>query len=86
MIDAATVRFRRLFAAWQGTEEVWARLPFLLFPRGRRQFALVGYKGQYICVDPMSKLVMVETALDAPGADYNEEAWTLWSALVDQLG
>lgn len=57
-----------------------------LFGGHRRQFALVGYKGQYICVDPISKLVMVHTALDAPGADYNHEAWGLWSAVVEQLG
>jgi len=59
---------------------------FWLFPGDRRQFALVGYKGQYICVDPISKLVMVQTALDAPGADFNHEAWTLWAAIVEQHG
>ena len=57
-----------------------------LFPGERRQFALVGYKGQYICVDPSSKLVMVQTAVEAPGADANGEAWSLWSAVVRQLG
>jgi len=57
-----------------------------LFPGNRRQFALVGYKGQYICVDPISKLVMVQTALEAPGAESNCEAWSLWSALVQQRG
>jgi hypothetical protein len=35
---------------------------------------MVGYRGQYVCVDPISKLVMVQTALDAPGADFNLEA------------
>jgi CubicO group peptidase (beta-lactamase class C family) len=56
-----------------------------LFPGNRRQFALVGYKGQYICVDPVSRLVMVQTALEAPGADSNDEAWSLWSAVAQQL-
>lgn len=42
-------------------------------------------KGQYICVDPISKLVMVQTAVEAPGADSNDEAWALWSALNHQL-
>jgi hypothetical protein len=30
----------------------------------RRQFAMVGALGQRVCVDPVSKLVMVQTALD----------------------
>ena len=45
-----------------------------------------GYKGQYVCVDPISKLVMVQTALDAPGADRDIEAWSLWAAIVEQHG
>jgi hypothetical protein len=55
---------------------------FWLFGGKRRQFALVGYKGQYVCVDPISKLVMVQTALDAPGADLDIEAWSLWAAIA----
>jgi CubicO group peptidase (beta-lactamase class C family) len=52
-----------------------------LLPGARRQFALVGARGQRICVDPASKLVMVHLAVDeAP------EAWQLWSALVEQFG
>jgi hypothetical protein len=39
---------------------------------------------QYVCVDPLSKLVMVQTAVEAP--DYDEKAWALWSAPVDQFG
>jgi len=53
-----------------------------LLPGSRRQFALVGAYGQRICVDPASKLVMVQTALD----DTNGEDWRLWSALVEQFG
>ena len=52
-----------------------------LLPGERRQFALVGARGQRICVDPASKLVMVHLAVDeAP------EAWQLWSTLVEQFG
>jgi hypothetical protein len=57
-----------------------------LFPGDRRQFAFIGYKGQYVCVDPISKLVMAQTAVEAANASDNDEAWALWSALVDQLG
>ncbi|MBN9086798.1 MAG: serine hydrolase [Reyranella sp.] len=53
-----------------------------LLPGERRQFALVGDLGQRIIVDPPSKLVMVQTALDeADGA-----SWKLWRTLVAQLG
>ena len=38
-----------------------------LLPGNRRQFAFIGSRGQYICVDPPSKLVMVQTAVDASG-------------------
>ena len=37
---------------------------FWLLPGARRQFALVGAKGQRICVDPTSKLILVQTAVD----------------------
>jgi hypothetical protein len=29
---------------------------------------------------------MVQTAVEAPNAGDNDEAWALWSALADQLG
>ena len=51
-----------------------------LLPGKRRQFALIGQNGQRICIDPASRLVMVQTALeDTP------ETWQTWSALVEQL-
>jgi CubicO group peptidase (beta-lactamase class C family) len=52
-----------------------------LLPGARRQFALVGDFGQRICVDPASKLVMVQTAVET-----NPEVWRLWSAVVEQFG
>jgi hypothetical protein len=51
-----------------------------LLPGARRQFALVAANGQRICVDPSSKLVMVQTALES-----SDESWRLWSALVEQF-
>lgn len=53
-----------------------------LLPGDRRQFALVGAFGQRIIVDPPSKLVMVQTALDETDAG----SWKLWRTLVAQLG
>lgn len=87
MIDATTVRASDAYLLpGRATKRFGYGYLLWLFPGDRRQFAFVGYKGQYICVDPISKLVMVQTAVEAHGADHDEEAWALWAALVDQLG
>ena len=87
MIDATTVRASDAYLLpGRATKRFGYGYLLWLFPGDRRQFAFVGYKGQYICVDPVSKLVMVQTAVEAHGADHDEEAWALWAALVDQLG
>jgi CubicO group peptidase (beta-lactamase class C family) len=87
MIDATTVRASDAYLLpGRATKLFGYGYLFWLFGGKRRQFALVGYKGQYVCVDPTSKLVMVQTALDAPGADSNLEAWKLWAAIVEQHG
>jgi len=52
-----------------------------LLPGTRRQFALSGDLGQRVCVDPASKLVMVQTAVETRG-----EVWRLWSDVVEQFG
>ncbi|THD59017.1 MAG: class C beta-lactamase-related serine hydrolase [Bradyrhizobium sp.] len=52
-----------------------------LLPGKRRQFAFSGDLGQRVCVDPASKLVMVQTALET-----RPEVWRLWSAVVEQFG
>jgi CubicO group peptidase (beta-lactamase class C family) len=87
MIDATTVRASDAYLLpGRATKRFGYGYLMWLFPGDRRQFAFVGYKGQYICVDPISKLVMVQTAVEAHGADHDEETWALWAALVDQLG
>jgi CubicO group peptidase (beta-lactamase class C family) len=52
-----------------------------LLPGKRRQFALFGDKGHRICVDPVSRLVLVQTALET-----TTEVWPLWAAIVGQFG
>jgi CubicO group peptidase (beta-lactamase class C family) len=85
MIDATTVRASDAYLLpGRATKRFGYGYLFWLFPGERRQFALLGFKGQYICVDPPSKLVMVHTAIEDPV--YNDEPWTLWSALVEQFG
>jgi CubicO group peptidase (beta-lactamase class C family) len=87
MIEATTVRPSDAYLLpGKATKRFGYGRLLWLFPGDRRQFALIGYKGQYVCVDPTSKLVMVQTAVEAPSADANDEAWTLWSALIQQLG
>jgi CubicO group peptidase (beta-lactamase class C family) len=85
MIDATTVRASdRYLLPGAATKGFGYGYLLWLFPGERRQFALLGYKGQYICVDPPSKIVMVHTAIEDPV--HRAEPWALWSALVDQLG
>ncbi|SDR99246.1 serine hydrolase domain-containing protein [Bradyrhizobium canariense] len=87
MIDATTVRASDTYLLpGRATKKFGYGYLLWLFPGDRRQFAFIGYKGQYVCVDPTSKLVMVQTAVEAPSADDNDETWALWSALVDQFG
>jgi CubicO group peptidase (beta-lactamase class C family) len=83
MIDATTVRPSDAYLA-PGKPMPWFGYGYLLWllPGNRRQFAMVGDFGQRICIDPASKLVMAQTALD----DKNGEVWRLWSALVEQFG
>ena len=52
-----------------------------LLPGGRRQFALLGAYGQHVLVDPVSKLVMVQTAVEQ-----RPEVWTFWAEAVKQFG
>jgi CubicO group peptidase (beta-lactamase class C family) len=71
-----------------------AATPFLgygyqvwILPGSRRMFALLGAHGQYIFVDPASKLIMVQTAV-RPKPINPEDAETvhLWLTIVKQLG
>jgi hypothetical protein len=82
MIDATTVRASDAYLL-PGKAMPTFGYGYLLWllPGTRRQFALVGDLGQRICVDPDSKLVMVQTALET-----RAEVWRLWSAVVEQLG
>jgi CubicO group peptidase (beta-lactamase class C family) len=84
MIDATTVQPSDAYLL---PGKAMASQPFgygyllWLLPGTRRQFALVGDLGQRVCVDPASKLVMVQTALEG-----SPEVWRLWSAVVEQFG
>ncbi|MBS0527860.1 MAG: serine hydrolase [Proteobacteria bacterium] len=82
MIDATTVRTSDGYLApGKATHDFGYGYLMWLLPWGQRQFALFGALGQRICVDPVSKLVMVHTAVEQTA-----EIWTLWNAAVAQLG
>jgi len=82
MIDATTTRSSDAYLAPGKAMPTFGYGYFLwLLPGARRQFALAGASGQHICVDPTSKLIMVQTAVDNI-----DEVWHLWSALVEQFG
>lgn len=81
MVDATTVRASDGYLA-KAEGEFGYGYQFYLFPGSRRQFAMLGYLGQRILVDPPSKLVMVQTAVD----EKSPEIWRLWSGVVAQFG
>ncbi|MDR3537894.1 MAG: serine hydrolase [Acetobacteraceae bacterium] len=82
VIDATSLRPSEAFLA-PGKADATFGYGYLLWllPGARRQFALFGAYGQRICVDPTSRLVMVQTSVDQ-----RTEVWRLWSALVEQFG
>ena len=82
MIEATTVRASDGYlASGRATPMLGYGYLVWLLPRTGRQFALVGANGQRICVDPASKLILVQTAVEN-----TDEVWRLWSALVEQFG
>ncbi|MBV8535611.1 MAG: serine hydrolase [Alphaproteobacteria bacterium] len=81
VIEATTVRPSDAYLApSEATSRFGYGYFFWLLPGPRRQFALIGYNGQRICIDPAAKLVLVQTAVEE-----TDEVWRLWSALVEQL-
>ncbi|MGH7375114.1 MAG: hypothetical protein ACREJY_12895 [Candidatus Rokuibacteriota bacterium] len=58
-----------------------------IFPGERRMFALLGVRGQAIYVDPVSKLVLVHTAVrKLPVDPAAVELGALWAGIREQLG
>jgi len=82
MLDATTVRASDAYLA-PGKADPTFGYGYLmwLLPWRARQFALLGAYGQRICVDPTSRVVLVQTAVEQ-----TDEIWSLWRALVEQLG
>jgi CubicO group peptidase (beta-lactamase class C family) len=82
VIDATTVRASDDYLApGRATPDFGYGYLLWLLPGTRRQFALFGDFGQRICIDPASKLVMVQTAVEG-----NSEIWRLWAAAVAEFG
>lgn len=82
MIEATTVRPSETYLApGKATPTFGYGYLLWLLPGPRRQFAFFGDKGQRVYVDPISKLVMVQTALET-----TPEVFQLWNAVVEQFG
>jgi CubicO group peptidase (beta-lactamase class C family) len=88
VLEATTVHLDQSHV-WPGTATPTAGYGYQtwILPGERRTFMLWGAHGQRIYVDPRSKLVMVNTAVqegfDPPAL---QEMGALWSALVRQFG
>ena len=82
MIEATTTRPSDRYLAPERTSPDSLGYGYLiwLLPGTRRQFALRGSYSQLVLVDPSSKLVMVQTALER-----SDEVWRLWSAVVERF-
>ena len=83
MIDATTVRASDAYLAPGKLAGGFLGYGYLvwLLPGTRRQFTLLGGYGQHVLIDPASKLVMVQTAVER-----SAEVWRLWSAAVERFG
>ena len=81
LLDATTTRAVESFLApGRATPRMGYGYLCWLFPGPRRQFAFLGDPGQRILVDPISKLVLVQTAVGR-----TDEMWDLWSSLSAQV-
>jgi hypothetical protein len=83
MIDATTTRASDAYLASgrAGPQSFGYGYLIWLLSGSRRQFALWSDFGQRL-VDPSSKLIMVQTAVETK----QDEVMNLWSALVEQFG
>ena len=82
MIEATTVRPSDGYLAPGRAERDFGYGYLLwLLPWGQRQFAMFGDFGQRVCVDPASKMVMVQT-----GLEQTPEIWKLWLAALKRYG
>ena len=82
MIEATTVRPSDGYLAPGRAERDFGYGYLLwLLPWGQRQFAMFGDFGQRVCVEPASKVVMVQT-----GLEQTPEIWKLWLAALKRYG
>jgi CubicO group peptidase (beta-lactamase class C family) len=88
LVDASTIQSRdsqllpdRAAQGFGYGYQVW------VLPGRRRMFALRGADGQFILVDPASKLFMVQTAVCVgPMESQTAETMSLWQSLINKLG
>lgn len=90
MLDATTVRAEdRQVAPGTAAHYYGYGYQLWILPGERRMFALIGAQGQFVFVDPKSKLVLVQTAVRRDAqvvTSPRNETLALWLALVKQFG
>lgn len=67
---------------------IWAGYGYQIWlvPGGNRMFALRGARGQFVLVDPETKLVLVQTAVNYMGNPMaDQELLALWAAVSSEL-
>jgi CubicO group peptidase (beta-lactamase class C family) len=71
----------KLGGTWSGYGyQIW------LVPGANRMFALRGLRGQFVLVDPETKLVLVQTAVDYAGNPMaDQELLALWESVSSEL-
>lgn len=82
LLDATTAPTDSAFAPRRATPYFGYGYQLWLFPGPRRQFAFLGIHGQSIFVDPIARLVMVQTAVQVKATGGRADAFALWQALV----
>ena len=82
MVDATTVRpSDGYLAPGKADRDFGYGYLLWLLSWGQRQFAMFGDFGQRVCVDPVSKVVMVHTGLER-----TTEIWKLWLSALKRFG
>ncbi|MEH2525153.1 MULTISPECIES: serine hydrolase domain-containing protein [unclassified Bradyrhizobium] len=81
VIDATTVRpSGGYLAPGKADRDFGYGYLLWLLPWGQRQFAMFGDFGQRVCIDPASKIVIVQT-----GLEQTPEIWKLWLAALKRF-
>jgi CubicO group peptidase (beta-lactamase class C family) len=86
LLDATQPVEQHSFRAFEDATHPWG-YGYLtwLFPGPDRMFFMAGSHGQYVIVDPMTHLVLVQTAIQPDTPFPKTELFNLWNAVLKQF-